>query len=246
VGTLSGNILSKKEILRNSWQLYLQAFPKVYVMSIFIGIISSLLSWVNIRNNYQISINADQISLDWRMCIVNAGVFFMIINYIYGIILYRTYKINSGNTISLSAAFIFVGKNFFNITMCLLLVMILISAGALLFIIPGVFLVVLLIMTKSAILFENKNVFSAIECSAKLLWGNWWRVFLLTLPFFCFLLAVGAIAHYAASFLGWPYGALINSFGIAFFYPLYYAYIVVQYNDLKERYYKKIDEFRGI
>jgi len=46
---------------------------------------------------------------------------------------------------------------------------------------PGIFLVILLVFYLPFMVIENKKVFESFKFSAKIVWGNWWRTFLIFL-----------------------------------------------------------------
>lgn len=57
------------------------------------------------------------------------------------------------------------------------LVLLIISIGFALIIIPGIYVTVLLAFFWAAIVVDNKKIFQSIKYSAQIVFGNWWRVF---------------------------------------------------------------------
>lgn len=112
----------------------------------------------------------------------------------------------------------------------------------------AIFFAGILITVIPSILFENKNCFSTIGRSIKLVWGNWWRTFFAAvLPLILIFLVVIAIAAMIvfpslslvkspqAAQLAYWLGALIGALLSALSLPLTVSVILVQFNDLKLR-----------
>ena len=106
--------------------------------------------------------------------------------------------------------------------------------GGLLFVIPSIFLGILLIFYIPLILFENANLMNVFVKSAKLVWGNWWRTFGISLLFWIIptvLLFVFASFDIRHTLFGLLIELLINSLAIL----LNAVALLLLYHDLQLR-----------
>lgn len=107
-----------------------------------------------------------------------------------------------------------------------------------------VYIVFLLIFYLPLILTEDKGIFSALKKSISLVWGNWWRVFLLQItPTLAYLICLSLFSwmfrinidiylSYAPQHI---FATVINLFLIALIIPLNGAFLLVQLRDLELR-----------
>jgi hypothetical protein len=82
---------------------------------------------------------------------------------------------------------------------------------------------------KQAILFENAGYFRAFKVSIQLVWGNWWRTFVVFFP----VALIGLAQSHIFSFTLPHY--IVASVLWILFYPYLVSLMLVQFNDLKLR-----------
>lgn len=103
-----------------------------------------------------------------------------------------------------------------------------------------------LVFSIPLILTEDKGVLTAFEKSYLLVWGNWWRVFLvLTTPLFIYYMVLYIIQHVFFVNLSIPYGEdyhyqdllvlIINVVWVAFVVPFFGSLLLLQLRDLELR-----------
>jgi len=92
---------------------------------------------------------------------------------------------------------------------------------------------------------ENNGIIASLKRSATLVWGNWWRTFLLQItPWFCyflllilirFLIGIDIHIYYMSNMLETFAATILNIILFAFFIPWVAAVMVVQLRDLELR-----------
>lgn len=232
--------LTIKEVWVAALRLYGKTLPIIWPQAFAIGIITMLTTWLNANSFCQLKIS--NITPADIACYSVYVVLSLIMLYFAALLLYRMHVVGSSN-ITLRASIIFVCKKYFTIVVSLLLVLLLCSLGLLAFILPGFFLLILFFMVQPLILFEDHKCFAALKGSCRLVWGNWWRTFAVFVPILLlnYLLGFGAtmLADYLFFLL---IGGLLFS---VFVYPLFYACILVQFDDLKLRRQVKVQATKG-
>jgi hypothetical protein len=126
-----------------------------------------------------------------------------------------------------------------------IVVVVIVSLGILLLIVPGVFFAVKLSMTFAALVFERKGPFSAMGRSWSLTNGNFWRTFgallvVFLITFILQLVLVGVISGILGASDSSEIAVaiiltLVNLLALAATYPLWAAVVSVIYYDLRVR-----------
>lgn len=231
--------LTVKETWLASLRLCSKTFTRVWPQSAMLGLTMIVMTWINTRIvppsaiNAQIKIQEMTLTKGIYIFASLAALFLMI--YLGGVILHRTYVIGKEQKTSTGDSFAFVWKRSFTLISCLLLVFLSCMLGVLALIVPGIFLFILFTMVQPLILFDERGCFAALKHSCKLVWGNWWRTFAVFFP----LLISSYAASFGAQFISnhgyWWYGTVGSAVFVIFFYPLFYACVLIQYSDLKLR-----------
>lgn len=104
--------------------------------------------------------------------------------------------------------------------------------GSVVFILPGIFLFVLLIFYLPLIVIDNESIFGSISRSAQLVWGNWWRTFIVILV----PAIVMAIPNFFVTQFNLVTRVFIEMVWLTLFLPWMNAVILAQLNNLKLRY----------
>jgi len=127
-------------------------------------------------------------------------------------------------------------RKWFTLTMSTFIVLLLITLGIYLFVLPAIFCAVLLSFYTPLILFDNKGAWGAVAGSCKLVWGNWWRTFAALIPAIFILLFYALLQQ---GLLKISSNVFFSFCAFAIFFTIFalliYAFILVQYNDLKIR-----------
>ena len=131
--------------------------------------------------------------------------------FLYGAGIARIEAIAQGNDISFAASMRIgiarLGVLLVSLVCCVLMV----AAGLVFLIIPGVLLMGLLMLFMPAVVLDRKGPIEGLRHSSKLVWGNWWRVTTIA--------TVAAIIMYVMFMLAGiliGYFAVINNFDPAF------------------------------
>ncbi|MEI8054818.1 MAG: hypothetical protein WCH10_02300 [bacterium] len=233
--------LTVKETWLASFWLYSKAFPRVWLPAIMMGIIASILTWVNMRmvplaKKAQVStFKLSDITSNDVIYIFILLVLLLLMAYIGGVLLHRIYMVGKEQEATLQDSFVFVLKKYFQFVCGVLLVFCICLLGVFVLLLPGIFMFVLLIMVQPLILFDDKWCFAALKSSCKLVWGNWWHTFAVLCPLMVFNCAVGFGAQFILSYGCWWCGALASMLTVVLFYPLLYACVLIQFGDLMLR-----------
>lgn len=237
MGIFSDKQLTIKEIWKLSFHLYFKALPQVWFQAALVSLVIFLLALLGGSSYCKVGTN-DPITYIHIICFFIQILALLVIVYFGGVILYRTQAIGNDQSVTLYASFIFVGKKYFQMAMGVLLVMLICVLGTLLFVLPGIFLFVSLVMLQPLILFDNNGCLTSLKNSYNLVKNNWWRTFAVISPVMLFNLLnylSGAFVQIVAYGLSWYITIIVGSIIISFIYPLFYACILVQFNDLKLR-----------
>lgn len=114
---------------------------------------------------------------------------------------YRCYQIMIAADIGYTAAAARALFKFLPCIIALFLYMIAVGLGTLCFVIPGLFLQILLLYNILGILIDDKTIFASFAYSAKLVWGNWWRTFIIFLILSIFMMILMLLVTLVASLI---------------------------------------------
>lgn len=228
--------LSIGEVYGQSFSFYKNTFTKVwflvFINMLLIGVVQFIAS--------------QYVKFDANMTLANLpkpqGLIFMAANFIafivevyfISLVIHRMNVLAGG--IADTNSFRAVGGKWFTLTMTKLIVVLIVLLGSLAFIVPAVFFVVFFVFCIPIVLFENKGPGGAIKRSFQLVWGNWWRTFVVLIPAGIILFIGSLLEHVLYDYIKNSfvlYG--ITTLFFTIFLILIYAFVLVQYNDLKLR-----------
>jgi hypothetical protein len=179
---------------------------------------------------------------------------FSSITLIQSIIFHSLNQFRQTRTISFKKALVFCFLRLHYILLGALFYGLSVIAGTILFIIPGIILAILFMYILPCILFENKDAFTCLTSSARIVWPYWFRtafivilanamgfiiLFLLSL---CTGLTTGLLGSIVAPQATSTIGILFQGIGFLFYavlqlmiFSMIFAVILEQYYDLKAR-----------
>lgn len=215
--------------------LYKSAFLKIWYILLALMLISGLLQYaislVSLDNlmNTKHGINRDAIFLG-----LTTAVSLMVQFYCIGLIFNRIYNVGLGADLKLSKAMKLIRSKYWSLCSTAAAVFALVLLGIILLIIPGIFLGVALMFSVPVIICQDTTAWKAITISFKLVWGHWWRTVGVFFPIFFIQILYTSIlvgvVHKNSLILD-----IVNILVSTFFSSLLYAFILVQFNDLKLR-----------
>jgi len=225
-----------KEIWLASFRLYRKVLPRVWSIAALVGVLAIVMAFLSDK---QCQFKANEITTANVICVSAHVTTLLLMIYLGALIFYKTHVISEGQNVTLRGSLLFVLKKYFKITVALMIVLFAGAIGVIAFVLPGVFLSVLFIMVQPLILFDNHGVFSALKGSCKLVWGNWWRTFVVVYPviFLNFLTGLGIQFSLTRGYWYVIMGGMMLV--LTFFYPLLYVFILTQFNDLKLRHHAR-------
>jgi hypothetical protein len=234
----SKNKLSITDIWAAGFDLYKQTVLKVWYLAFI------MMAVLLIVFNYAVQITkvdtdqakASLTTINWSTPTIIAYIIGLLVTiFIISVILHRIYNLAFNPNYRLVDSLRFVLSKFLIIFSCMVLVYIIVAAGLMLFIVPGIFVGILLIFSLLFILFENAGWLSAIKQSVLLVWGNWWRTFaVILMPALLLLIIQNIVSVIIGMRLLWL-NVLITSLVVSFVKPFFDAVVLVQFNDLKAR-----------
>lgn len=171
-------MLNISDIIKNSWNFYIKNFKKLFIYMVLIFLPSFILTLTGVISYYinyylptsTIISNLVIVTLSIASILFNFWVFIALVRYIKQTLLKETaedWKININNSAKFIGPMIFVG----------ILNAILVFAGTLLLIIPGIIFGVWFTFAYYTILFENKKGVEALKTSKAMVVGRWWAIF---------------------------------------------------------------------
>jgi len=117
----------------------------------------------------------------------------------------------------------------------MLLVLLLVFAGVLLFIVPGIFLSIAFAFYLPFILFENTSILESLKESWQLVWGYWWRVFALMAIPTGVMLAMFELIRFLGGKENVLAIVLSKILTMTLLLPFFSALVLVLYNDIRLR-----------
>lgn len=163
--------------------------------------------------------------------------------YLASLILAQVYSVGSEQNWSLRDLRSLVNKRYLKIIGSMLTVFCLIFFGGVLLLSKytaalGFFIIFfvfgLFSMVHPLVLLDNCGVFGSLKETCVLVWGKWWRTFVLVFPLPLINALLTAVTAYAHTWSNWLVVGFILLF-VSLIYPLFYAGILVAFNDLKVR-----------
>lgn len=155
--------------------------------------------------------------------------------FIMAMILHRIYNLAANPDFKLSSSIQFVLSKYLIILSCMLLIYVIVSAGILLFILPGLFLGILFLFSLLFILFDDAGWLSAIKRSCQLVWGNWWRTFAVFIVPAIVITVIQNVIPFVFGIKHVWLNIFIIALIISVLKPYLDAVLLVQFNDLKLR-----------
>ncbi len=244
--TFSKTKLSIFEIWQASFKLYRQTVIKVWYLALlmFVALNFGVLFNAKIsptaitRKAGQAAVPAPFSNLTVSdILIYIIGVILAI--FIMAVVLHRIYNLATNPNFNLAASVKFVLSKYLVIFSCMLLVYLAASVGLFLFIVPGIVIGIFFLFSLLFILFDDAGWISAIKKSCQLVWGNWWRTFVI---FMVPALIMGLIIIMVQNLIVLVVGAqhltlniLIAAVLFSIIKPYIDSVLLVQFNDLKLR-----------
>lgn len=228
------------KILEYGIKLFIFCFPKVLPLALADAALSALLYWHIPELNYP-----DMVILINAMANSMSYFFFYIIVMLLlqTAIFYRINAIITQSDLGNFDALLQSAKKLLPIFLATWLYTFLVGFG-LMVLIPGIILAVSMRFFTPLILFDNATVFDSLKRSHILVWGNWWRtanVLLMPLLISMFIALIASVAVQgiftslvAEDQINWLVQMTYMTVD-KLFNPLFYAIILLQYYDLKQR-----------
>jgi|GEM_PF-3594872 len=236
--------LSIVDIYKHGFVFYKDVFSKVWYL-IFAGLVVNGIAEFVVSDLINPMHKALDKLLPSQLLVIGVLglVGFLITLFFAALAMYRIYSFGSSNpnekVSSCFSSALVVLKKWFELISVELLVWAAVMFGLLALLLPGIFLLVLLMFCVPVVLFENAGVFRSIKRSCQLVWGNWWRTFVvLLLPGIIFVSGAVLRAFVQSLNKGILVDALFDVFYIVFFtflFGLVHTFVLVQYNDLRLR-----------
>ncbi|MCK4608344.1 MAG: hypothetical protein KAT71_02590 [Gammaproteobacteria bacterium] len=171
--------LSISEVWLASFALYKQVFRKIWYLVLLM--VAIILGSHIIGNLMHVTTTAaaKQLSHISMIGVLIEALGAIIGLFIMAIIVHRIYNLVTDSAFHLKTSVRYIASKFLIIFSCLVVVYIAVVAGIVLFVIPGLFLGILFMFSLLCIIFDNAGWLGAIKMSSKLVWGDWWRAFLI-------------------------------------------------------------------
>jgi len=223
------------KLWRDGLVFYKNVFSKIWYILLIMMLVAGILQYATALVPMDTLANAKHaFDRDAIFMGLTATVSLMVQFYCIGLIFHRMYSIGSGKDIKLAASMRSVRSKYLSIGTTSLVVFILVLLGILALVIPGIFLAFALMFSIPAVICDDATAFKAIAVSLKLAWGNWWRTFCVMFPMFFIQVLCASVVLLIAHESSWIVKA-INMVVFTFLSSIIYAFILVQFNDLKLR-----------
>jgi hypothetical protein len=238
--------LPYKKIWQSALNIFKISFNQVWYIAFLFGLISSIPN-AFMTLHKDAAVNFPLLLLAIVLVQIIIGVYFN------GMILHRTYALSTDKSIKFADSLVHVWHRLMALILNSLLVSLIILVGVLLFVllidilripivavtvflfaVPGVFFIVLQFFCLPLILLEKRGAFVAIKYSCVLVWHNWWRTFLVMMPIVVFNVLLSYLIGLLTKGNPWIMG-IAQVIILTVFFPLFYALMLVQFNDLKAR-----------
>lgn len=239
-----------------SWRLYIKSFPKIWIILGTLWLLSFYFLIGNFigpeNKNLLLLINQTPHALLKKLpyvwfdvYIVGAIIYCILFLYLLAVLLHRMYGLSIPRGGNLIRSFKIVKEKFWTIFLNQCLVLFLVILVYVPMVIPGFFLFGLLMFGIPLILFENCKVTEAIKNSFNLVWGHWWKVFIVTMMPLFINFCLNAVGYWL---FGWSFFVstalfhglalksfliILHLFGGFVILPWSCAALLVQFNDLR-------------
>lgn len=163
---------------------------------------------------------------------------FLVSAFFFSLIMHRMYTLGKGEMqATLKDSFNAVSKKYLILAAVIFLFFLAFIVASLALLIPGIVVGIFLAFCVPLVLFDNKKIFTAFKESALLVWGNWWRTFAVVFPVTIGLLLLNLLMQFLFGmvFRNLLFLSLVNAVVMTLFQSLVYAFLLVQFNDLKLR-----------
>ena len=241
--------------IKESWyaifKLFTKTFPKVWPLAV-----------VLVMLNASLSILQSQFKINPVVVSMSMAAYTFLSTYIVMLLLHRIYIVGEEQTMTLAQSFGFVCKKFPKMIAVTLLSMIVLGLiyipiflpvyfikffnatvaqfvsiisilFVVLFVLCSLWYLFALFMLIPLVLFDNKGIVSTLKACYKLIWGNWWRTFIIVLPAVILTSFSNAIMLFAKN--SYFLFMLSSVFFGVFFNSLLYASTLIQFGNLKAR-----------
>lgn len=226
-------MLGYLEYVSKAWEIYKKNSKILLKYSLFIALIPAVFnSVINLVPSFSLS----------RLIIFLLTILSAFLPYLFSIPAYQTVHklVNADKPLSFKEQFLLGLKRFWPVIFLTIILVVIITAGIILLIIPGIIFAVWYFASMYIAVNEDVTPMIALDKSKKLVTGRWWTV---VGYLFVIGLIVGIPALLASALLGYiitligadAYSATISSAVIGFvLVPLEYLIIGLLYNDLKK------------
>lgn len=230
---MSSKPKSFKEIWKNSLAIYARVLLRLLPIFIFLAVIGML-------QHKGIKFFEQDHALLLRVVVIAVFIVVALLRvWVYGITVLQVNAIRNNQLQSFATSGLFTFKKYLPFLFGIILTALIITAGTMLLIIPGIFCGLVLAFVKYRILLEKEGVFLAIKNCFKLVWGHWWRTFLVFSPFYLLVIIFLILQLYARLHsLAWVENLQLYLYiplVTILLRPLIEALFINQYYDLKNR-----------
>lgn len=158
-------------VLQEAFSLFLKNFKGILPLALMIGALHIL--------QFQLSTNDTQNLTPFA--IFSLVLLIFVYPLFYGAVYYKTFRLMEGTPTSTLDAFRAAKKRYWVLITTLFLGCVMILLGLMIFIIPGLFIITAFSILFPVTLLEADGPWHSIKKCIRLVWGNSWRVFGLTL-----------------------------------------------------------------
>jgi len=211
--------------------------PRIFVPALIIAIISTYIQTIPIP-----SITSDPIlGVVDLVALMNWGIFFILVAiitglvnlFLSGMIVRMTYDATR-KKLDINKAANIVLKRYIPLLIASIVVGIIVTAGFIALIIPGIFLSIQLVFFSYAILIDNEDIAGSLKKSWRMVKGKWWNVFALMLIIGIVSLMVGLPVGILV-LVSQPLYLIANFFMILFITPWTTATLTFAYLQMRKR-----------
>ena len=160
----------------NSFKLYKKAFSKVLPLSVLIGLITNFPAMMLFYRAYKNQFAAYQ-ALPSNSFFIVSVVLLLVIWWFMAVLFLRISDVLEDHVLSCLHEITVATYKYIVYMVAMLFFIILVSSGFIALVIPGIFFLILFRYVWLNILLDDGTVYSSFKNSAKLVWGNWWRTF---------------------------------------------------------------------
>lgn len=219
--------------LKDVWYLVLAnmvLFAIIYgVLNYFVPIMPSAMS------NAQVSsLTTSQVILMWVCDIL----IFLVSAFFFSLVMHRMFTLGKGDVaVTLMNSVDVIKKKYLVLVAVTFIFFVTFLIGAILLLIPGIVVAIFLAFCVPLVLFDDVKIFVSLKESVLLVWGNWWRTFAALFPVVAALLLLNLVAQFLFAIVSRNifFLSLVNAVVMTAFQSAVYAFVLVQFNDLKLR-----------